>query len=258
VRIAEIVEAILRAEFDIDPGPRARRDAVVGGLRVDFVYEEALPTPMALEVSSLTDSLDAAGTAEAFKMEDRLTRRAMLEGWGTWVVSVSSAARMRDLEPEIEGLIRTGRPIRPGDYNSADLLQQPESEVRRIVELHRRLERLGLVNLEPLEREGGDFVAIMSLGGAGVITGFEEGLRAVIRENAQKLGEARPRRTHLAIDVARFDASRYPHQTPPGRLPPEIDMVWVVHRYGPRTLPNVWSLARGEVEWHQHSISGGW
>lgn len=255
-QIAEIVEGLLLTEFGVQTGPRERHDASKGRLRVDFVYEEAAPEPMALEVSSLTDSLDAAGTSEAFQMEDRLSRSAATEGWGAWLVSVSSAASMRGLEPEIRELIRQGEAIRPGDYDAAELLERDEAEARRVVELHRELEQLGLINLEPLKGETGNFVAVLSFGGGTVVSGFDLALREVVRSNSRKLDQARPRRTHLAVDVARFDASRYPHQTPPPELPPEIDMLWIIHRYGPTNLPGVWSLSRGEEEWLQHSMPG--
>jgi hypothetical protein len=56
-------------------------------------------------------------------------------------------------------------------------------------------------------------------------------LEMAISENQDKLGEARPRETHLAIWVTRSDVSADPAKTSPPELPDEIDSLWVLLNY---------------------------
>ena len=52
--IAGLFEELIQAKLDVTVGPRTRKDVTDGSdLRVDFVYEEAQPRPLALEVTSL-------------------------------------------------------------------------------------------------------------------------------------------------------------------------------------------------------------
>ncbi len=63
--------------------------------------------------------------------------------------------------------------------------------------------------------------------------GFGTLLRHAVEDNTDKLAEARPRETHLAVWVARSGISGDPSLTPPPRLPEAVDVLWVILGYCP-------------------------
>jgi len=91
--VADRVEVVMPAE-GISPGPRDREDAQ-RGLRVDFVYPEAEPTPIALEITSIVEPIDRAAPGEADALSRRLSRTAEVEGLGSWLVAVGTDRSFR-------------------------------------------------------------------------------------------------------------------------------------------------------------------
>ena len=74
-QVADRVEAVMSDE-GITPGERVCHDAQPGRLRVDFVYPDARPHPLALEVTAIVASEDESGTDAAIALGERLTETA--------------------------------------------------------------------------------------------------------------------------------------------------------------------------------------
>lgn len=258
---AEQIEPLMRAE-GIEPGERDCHDAQPGKLRVDFVYPHAAPRPIALEISSVTAGGDKAGPKHTDSMMRRLSKTAHEEGLGAWIVVVNTEMDLKELEPEIlnilrdgrarEELLRKGEEIWFGHYTADDLLALGrESKQRAFMALHERLRSLGLVSIKPVEGEAELLIAVLPVTSVREVVGFGSFLDAVIDDNAAKLDETGTAYDHhLGVIVDRFDASAFPHLTPPPILPPEIDVLWIVHRWrhGPDSR-SAWKLARSEQEW---------
>jgi hypothetical protein len=62
--VADRVEQVMPSER-IEPGPRECHDALKGRLRVDFVYSEAQPRSIALEVTGIWDGWHLGGVTAA-------------------------------------------------------------------------------------------------------------------------------------------------------------------------------------------------
>jgi hypothetical protein len=107
------------------------------------------------------------------------------------------------------------------NYDVDDLLDaEAAGELKDFFDQHRGLHRLGL---SILKRWAGDSVRLSVAGSGFQILGFTSLLEGAIAQNAAKLGEARPRETHLAVLVFRWDLSDDPTETPPPTLPEEVD-----------------------------------
>jgi hypothetical protein len=133
------------------------------------------------------------------------------------------------------------------NYDVDDLLDaEAAGELKDFFDQHRGLHRLGL---SILKRWAGDSVRLSVAGSGFQILGFTSLLEGAIAQNAAKLGEARPRETHLAVLVFRWDLSDDPTETPPPTLPEEVDALWVVHPDWVRPGPVVWLAHRGDKEW---------
>ncbi len=265
VAIAETVENVLR-RGGRDPGPRTRQDGKRDPLlTVDFTYAETSP-PIALEITGLYRGQDLAAERPAERLSERLTAVAEKEQLGCWLVAVLTDARMDRLDVEVLPILREmaqyGQPyLRPGRYTTDDLLRAGAAWGRhgaqRFMEAHRRAKELGIIELtrtdDPL-----NIVAVVPLTEVIEIVGFADPLAHAIEDNKAKLGMARPRETHLAVAVNRFDASRFSHETPVPALPAELDRVWIVHRWdGHLGLPGVWSARSGDVVWTLDDRTGG-
>jgi len=96
--VADRVEDVMPAE-GITPGPRECHDAQPGRLRVDFVYSQAQPKPMAMEVTMLTLGWHRAGVKEADRLIGRLSSLSEREGLGAWLVTVRTDSNLKALEP---------------------------------------------------------------------------------------------------------------------------------------------------------------
>lgn len=249
----------------IEPGRRECHDSQRGRLKVDFVYPEARPRPLALEVTGLTAGEDIAGARVADRLTLRLTEIAEREKLGAWLVTVRTDRRLLPLEKEIVKVLRDAQPIReqllredgqirPGAYTSDDLLRLPNDTARAaFMAEHERLKEIGLEELKPVRSAREHVVGVLPVTAWREIGGFGELLAAAVADNAAKLGEAHSFERHLAVLVDRFDASSHPALTQPPELPAEVDVLWVVRRWrhGGDFLA-VWVLRRGEHEWRVH------
>jgi hypothetical protein len=260
--VADRVEAVMPAE-GITPGTRVCHDAQKGHLRVDFVYPDAQPRPLALEVTAIVASQDESGSRASDPLSERLTRVAEAEGLGAWMISVEIDRDFRRLEPEIlkvircaqpirEQLLATGGSIRPGYYTSDDLLRLPRDRWASFMAEHQRLRELGLNNVTPVRWSRENFVGVLPGRGA-VIGGFEVDLQERVNAKADVLGEVGDLQRHLAVLVHRWDVSGDADSMPVPALPPTIDVLWVVHRWQhDRERPETWVTRRWRSSWSVH------
>jgi hypothetical protein len=264
------VEAAMRAD-GVSPAGRECHDAQPGRYRVDFVYADATPRPFALEITALVAGGDRAGAAAADHLTTRLSQLARDEKLGAWLVVVrTDSASLRELEPEIAKVLRDAQPIRerllatddqirPGHYLAGDLLRLPNDRARAAFAAeHKRLKEMGLEELKPVHPipgRGEHGVGVLPLSGWREIGSFSHHLQEAVDTNAQKLGEAAGLEGHLAILVDRFDASTYPELTEVPSLPPEVEVLWVVHRWEHGlNFRAVWSARRGETSWRVYEL----
>lgn len=264
---ADQIELLMVAE-GIDPGDRECHDAQTSEhFRVDFVYPDARPRPIALEISSITAGGDKAGPKITDAMMRRLSEIAHEEDLGAWLVVVNTEKNLKELEPEIltilrdraarEELLRTGKEIWLGHYTADDLLALGrESRQRAFMALHERLRSMGLVSIKPVEGEDELLIAVLPVTSVREVVGFGPFLDAVVEDNAGKLGETGPEyEHHLGLLVDRFDASDFPHLTPPPELPQEINVLWIVHRWHHGSESRyAWKLGRGGEEWNVYEL----
>lgn len=250
-RIEDYTATAVEDAFGARWGGRTVRDARDGsGLRVDLTYEDA---GVALELTSLTDEKMTAASSEVVKLEARLTDRARREGWGGWLLGISMPSRIRDIEVAVTELMAGGEEFEPS-YSSDALLEMAPTAARAFVRKHRVLHGLGLSMVRRWSDH--DNVRVILSGGGFQITGFTEMLQQIVNRKAAVLEEARPRETHLAVLVARWDVSDFAAETRPPRLPYEIDTLWVVHPKRGAKPTRLWRLHRGEERWSTHSGRG--
>jgi len=262
--VADRVEAVMPAE-GIAPGRRECHDAQPGRCRVDFVYPGAIPNRIALEITGIWDGRHRAGVRFADGLTERLSEIAEREGLGGWLVAVQTGLDLRALEPEIAKVIRDAQPnrermlatndqIRPSHYTASDLARLPTRNAeRRFMNEHERLKRMGLEEVKPIRAGREHVIAVLPITDVRSIGPFDDLLQQAVDDNAAKLGEAVGYERHLAVYVLRFDASTSPDLTAPPRFPPEIDVVWVVHRYRDETERHtVWVARRADPEWRVH------
>jgi hypothetical protein len=243
----------------ITPGTRVCHDAQKGHLRVDFVYPDARPRPLALEVTAIVASQDESGARASDTLSKRLTRVAEAEGLGAWMVAVEIDRDFRRLEPEIlkvirdaqpirERLLATGGFIRPGYYTS-DLMRLPRDRWASFMAEHERLRELGLNDVTPVRSSRENFVGVLPVRGA-VIRGFGVELQERVSAKADVLGEVGDLHRHLAVLVHRWDVSGDADSMPVPELPPTIDVLWVVHRWQhDRERPEIWITRRWRSSW---------
>lgn len=189
--VAGVVEGLCERDLGNPLGPRTRRDARDGsGLRVDFTYDASDP-PGALEVTSLRreDLMSAHDAAVA--LDAALSEVADREDLGSWLVGVTSDARIKDLRPDILRLIREGRTdFWPGDYTHVDLQRESEAgTLDHFLEEHRRLSALGLKRLVRYGTAEGRVMFMVITAGWG-ISGFSPLVETAVAANAEKLAEA--------------------------------------------------------------------
>ena len=142
-------------------------------------------------------------------------------------------------------------------YRSGDLSDaEANGELDEFIERHRHLHRLGLSLLQ--RRPESDSVFIMVVGAGFEILGFTDLLAQVVADNAVKLGEARPRETHLAVLVGRWDLSNEASETAPPALPDDVDVLWIVHSVRGKPEALVWLANRGDEHWGQFRSDVRW
>lgn len=222
----------------IEPGSRECHDAQKGRLLVDFVYPDARPRPIALEVTSIVDDAFLAGAKATDAAIGRLTALAEKEKWGSWLVVVVAIERVKRLEPIIADVIRDALPmrekllargwgIRPNPYTSDDLLRLPSRKAqRKFIERHREVKAMGLEEVKPVESKLANVVAVLPFSGTRVFGPFNDELALAVGDNAKKLGYAQGLERHLAVLVDRFDLLPDPDTTPPPTFPPVLDCLW--------------------------------
>ena len=250
----------------IEPGPRACHDAQKDRLRVDFVYADARPRPIALEVTAIVDDAFLAGTKATDAAIGRLTALAEKEKWGAWLVAVVAVERIKELEPIIADVIRDAVPmrekllargwgIRPNHYTSDDLRRLPSKKAQReFIERHRQVKGMGLEEVLPVESKRTNVVAVLPFSGMRVFGPFNDELAKAVGDNAKKLGEVQDLERHLAVLVDRFDLVPDSEATPPPAFPPELDCLWVVHRWHHlQDWLAVWVARPGERSWNVHT-----
>jgi hypothetical protein len=241
-----VVTDVARHHLARDWGKWCERDGRDGsGLRVDVTFEDC---GIALELTSLQDSVWLAANSAARKLERQLTTFARDRSLQGWVVAVSSTARLMDIAAAAMPLMESGTEIRPMRYSSRDLADaEANGELDEFLERHRDLHGLGLSLLQ--RRPDSDSVFFMVAGAGFQILGFTHLLAEALAVNAVKLREARPRETHLAVLVGRWDLSNAPSETAPPAFPDDVDVLWIVHpvRGNPEAL--VWLAHRGDDNW---------
>lgn len=234
VQLAELFELLVNEKFDVIPGPRTRKDATDGtDLRVDFVYDNASASPMALEATGMSlGELQASNPSEAHWSGaiDEVVRSEQLGSWIAHFGAVSNVAAVQDAV--IESLRS-----RTGDAYY-------DSEGRFVL----------------LRNESGTEDGIHYFGSTQPerVTGFSRELLVTTVANAGKLKAARPRSTHLIVLVGR-NRSRDPSLTlvPPSsqKIPPlaAIDYVWVTFHTDREGLegvqPWLWWARPGDSGW---------
>lgn len=232
-------------------GERTVRDARDdSGLRVDVTYDTGA---IALELTSLNDAEWNAAGSEVAKLENRLTERARREGWGGWVLGIAMPSRIRELEPAVVQLMAGGEEFEPS-YSAEELLGMAHQDARAFVERHRALHGLGLSMLR--RWAGHDTVRVILAGAGFQVEGFTEALQDLVDRKVSTLREARPRETHLAVLVVRWDFSDTPDETRPPVLPEDVDVLWVVHPERGSEPVRLWRLDRGSKRWSLPTISG--
>ena len=248
--VAEIIEDVLRRDFERDPGERTVRDARDGShLRVDATYEGV---GIALEITSLQDSSLNAAAAEVRKIERRLTAFAREHDLGGWTVGVIASADLPAIEQAIRPIMKERRTFAPLGYSAKDLQRaEADGQLSEFLARHRMLHQLGLSLLHHAPERTSVAFAVSTAGFQ--ITGFTELLEQAIADNVDKLREARPRECHLAILVVRWDVSNESSETTPPHLPDDVDVLWVVHPGRGSAGAEVWSLHRGSASWRVHA-----
>jgi hypothetical protein len=96
-------------------------------------------------------------------------------------------------------------------------------------------------------------VQVAATGDVRVFGGISDALAHVVDDNAAKLGECRPRETHLAVGVVRFGAARDPDQSTVPALPSTVDHLWVIQLWqGLGERVPIWHALRGSNRWTMH------
>ena len=218
---------------------------------VDFVYEDAQPEPLAIELTMLVEPKEAAGFKAMMKhLADPLNEMAEREEWGSWHLSVASPGYYKDLAPVVVELIQQGFEVKPDGYSSERLRQEEErGTLDEFLTTYRAAKEAGILFLFRSPGRGNS-VSVGSMTTTNVITGFSAALQQTVFGKAKQLRQARPRQTHLVIDVVQWDFSGDVAETGPPSLPASIDRVWVLHRWAHRPeLPNLWWVDRSGNRW---------
>lgn len=236
--LADLIERLIGAEMAVTPGLRERHDAQSGRLRVDFVYPEANPEPLAVEITSIQWEDMRAQESNLRGLREQLTESARSLGAGFWRLHTEGRRWTR---AECETV-------------KAWVLSSLEAGHETTPNVPVELTEIGVLELVP-EPGSEDRVAFSSMTGLVGIDGFSMKLLQVAASNASKLKEARPRQTHLVVYVEFLEGSRDSDLTlPPPAIPATdgIDYIWVVFgsmptRADPR--PWVWWAALGDSQW---------
>lgn len=158
--VADRIEVVMPMD-EITSGRRECHDAQPGRRRVDWIYPDARPRQIALEVTSIVAPVDKRGERAADALGLRLSEVAEAEELGAWLVIVRSdrdlrraaadiAKILRDAQPIRERLLATEGYIRPGSYTSDDLFRLRRGAWDAYIAEHGRLKSLGIEELKPI------------------------------------------------------------------------------------------------------------
>lgn len=238
VQLAELFELLVHEKFGVVPGPRTRKDATDGtDLRVDFVYEHASASPIALEATGMPVGELEAPPPNEMHWSQAIDEVVKKEQLGSWIVHFSSAGEAKSLQQAAIESLRS----RSGDAYY-------DSEGRFTL----------------LRNKAGADDGVQFFGSAQTdrVTGFSRELLVITVANAGKLKAARPRATHLMVLVGR-NRSRDPSLT---LVPPSsesvapmaaVDYVWVTFHTGREGLegnqPWIWWAHPGDSRWETHT-----
>lgn len=239
-QLADLFETVVQQKLDITPGTRTRKDVTDGtDLRVDFVYDEAQPEPLALEVTSIPLSELLAAHSAGDRWSRSLDETVKAEELGRWVVHFSAHSNIREQSDRIVDVLRSS----PNE----DIVRDPD-------------DKFTLMRRQPEEGEAHGIYFMGVSTNAFSMTGFSNQLRGVALSNAQKLEETRPRQSHLIVHAG-MHLSRDPANTlvppSPDQVPPmaSIDWVWVTFLTQPEDSARewLWWARPGDDEWNTHA-----
>jgi hypothetical protein len=220
-------------------------------ITVDFVFGQARPRPMAIEVTRLVSQVELAGSSAMDRhLTDRLNGLARAEGLGHWQIHVDIGADQKVIADVASDCMRQGIEIPPGGYTSDELLAAEPVERADLVARHRSAHDAGILFLHRLDGDENKVAVGGQSSGVKPILGFGRALQQTIDAKSAQLEAARPMETHLAVDVWRWDFAGEPDETLPPQLPAAIDQVWILHRWaGIRSQPNLWWARRDAFGW---------
>lgn len=249
VQAAEYIERAAALYDGRNLGVRKRRDGRDGsGLRVDFTYDVATP-PAAIEITALVEpSVMALGT-ELLKLETELQEIVSSEELGAWLLGIRVGANIRDLRQPLVDLLRRHRGRNGVAIFTA--VKAPEDMADGDLRLLAELFDLGLASAGRSD-EGNELSIFPPIvNGQEGDDGFGALLRTAMAANVDKLREARPRETHLAVWLNRSDVSPDPARTRAPELPDGIDVLWVLLGYfNAKWTYRLWRTTASDRRWH--------
>ena len=247
--VAEHIERLYPQACGRDLGPRTRHDGK-DGVRVDFTYDQVEP-PAAMEVTSITAPLVRALNSDLVALEAYLADLIAKDSLdGDWTLGIRVGSNTNKLRPRLVELIRRENgTTAPARYSASEAPSDASDET-----LHLLVEmlELGFVSALRLPSVGSGMVTVFPpIGHDGPNSpGFGTLLRDAIACNRVKLGDCRPRETHLVVTLDRPDVSASPLDTPVPQLPSEVDVLWIVlGYYNAKWTYRVWQATRAQDGW---------
>jgi len=225
-------------------GPWTGRDGDPD-IRVDFQFDQEEPG-LALEITTITDSASKALQNKLGKLEAELDRLAREEKLGSWEVGIRVGTLLGPVRDVLIDFLRSQADSTiPACYWAGEAPAGATHEtLKDLVDLL----QLGVFRIDRID--GDDGVAVWPpISDRSDVSGFGTILRFAVSDNAAKLGETRPRETHLLVHVD-LPVSADPSQTPPPPLPEEVDVLWVHLGY--------WNSKYDYRVWRTTRELGGW
>ncbi|HJQ76607.1 MAG TPA: hypothetical protein VJ948_05005 [Acidimicrobiia bacterium] len=214
-------------------GSPVRHDASRDRLRVDFVYPEAKPKPVAVELTRLTNEEWRRGGAAVVELARELHLVAEREERGHWTLHVAHPIDVRDHRDQLHEALRRETEIR-------GLTSGPIVSFSRHDSLSHQVDYMisGSTTL--------------SAGDAGEV------IADALAANLEKLQEAHEMNfeTHLVIwaEVGRFFGLMNLVEVPPRPVDVDVvDGIWVISNVDPNqsheSHPLAWFARPGDTEW---------
>jgi hypothetical protein len=215
------------------------------GIRVDFLFDQE-PPGLALEITTITDEASEALQHELGKLETELDQLARDEMLGSWQVAIRNGSLAGPLRKALPRFFRSqsGSTIPTCHWAGEAPSEATHDELKDLMALL----RLGVYRLD--RTNGEDGVSVWPpITDNSYVSGFGTLLRFALVDNAGKLGEMRPRETHLLVHV-NIPVSADPLLTPAPSLPSEVDVLWVHLGY--------WNSKYDYRVWRTTREQGGW